>query len=618
MRLSLKSLILVAACIAGLNACSGGQNGGADEQAKHLASSQKIIADSSYNQVVEQLYVAYFGRPADPNGLANFSAQLAADGAPTDIAGLLQAYGTNSAVKALIDSFGTSTESKNLYGTDSPTSFVTAVFENVLGRAPQSSGLAFWVNALNDNSVTYGNVALQIMAGALANNTAQGQQDTDLIDNRITVATAFTSEVTAQNATADYAGSAAAATARSMLAGVSASTNTTAFESTVDSTVSTIVADAPPVNNVVAITVDTGADPANLDSVDAAFVSVTICAPSNPSLCQTIDHVLVDTGSYGLRLIYSTLSPQIAAALSAQTSGTTLVECTDFIDGYSWGPVRQVNFSIAGESATNMNMQVIGDPAFNGIVPPACSGSGLLPEDTVDSFGSNGVIGVGLFQQDCGSYCVANTNDNHYYTCSQSSCNDTGASLTQQVQNPVSMFTSDNNGVIIELPSVSVTSPPNTLSGTMIFGVNTQSNNALGSASVFQMDESGYFTTIFDGTSMTNSFIDSGSNGLYFPNLTNIPTCSDDGFYCPGSTINLTATMQGVPNLVTTASNTQTIAFSIGYADNVSGAVSVDFGAPNTDGTSFDWGLPFFFGRNVYVVMDGDTAAGQTGPFVAF
>ncbi|HTO96466.1 MAG TPA: DUF3443 family protein, partial [Myxococcales bacterium] len=35
---------------------------------------------------------------------------------------------------------------------------------------------------------------------------------------------------------------------------------------------------------------------------------------------------------------------------------------------------------------------------------------------------------------------------------------------------------------------------------------------------------------------------------------------------------------------------------------------------------TFDWGLPFFFGRPVYVVFEGKTASGSAlpGPYVAF
>jgi len=55
----------------------------------------------------------------------------------------------------------------------------------------------------------------------------------------------------------------------------------------------------PPGQNVQAITVDGG--PLG-NYADAAFVSVQVCVPVTAT-CQTIDHVLVDTGSVGFRLL---------------------------------------------------------------------------------------------------------------------------------------------------------------------------------------------------------------------------------------------------------------------------------------------------------------------------
>src|SRR5665213_1519195 len=62
---------------------------------------------------------------------------------------------------------------------------------------------------------------------------------------------------------------------------------------------------ATPTQNVQAITVD-GGPPAFVTAngapyVDGAFVTITVCAPGSTTSCNTIDHVLVDTGSYGLR-----------------------------------------------------------------------------------------------------------------------------------------------------------------------------------------------------------------------------------------------------------------------------------------------------------------------------
>ncbi len=221
---SLTALAL-AAC-GGSNNGSGGNGDGASEQSKQLTRQSKSAA-STYQTAVESLYVAYFGRPADPNGLANFSAALQAANAPTSVAGLATAYATNPAVKSLIDSFGTSAESQALYGSGSTTDFVNAVFQNVLGRAPQSSGLAFWVNAIDTGEVSSGDAALAIMAGALTNTTAQGQIDTQLIDNRLTAAGYFTGAASAGT----YTGSTAAADARAMLATITSVTSASAVQS---------------------------------------------------------------------------------------------------------------------------------------------------------------------------------------------------------------------------------------------------------------------------------------------------------------------------------------------------------------------------------------------------
>ena len=52
--------------------------------------------------------------------------------------------------------------------------------------------------------------------------------------------------------------------------------------------------------NVLPVTVDKG--PAG-NNVNRLYTEVTICQAGSTTLCQTIDHVLVDTGSTGLRLL---------------------------------------------------------------------------------------------------------------------------------------------------------------------------------------------------------------------------------------------------------------------------------------------------------------------------
>jgi len=194
-------------------------------------------AATDYQNTVQALYIAYFGRPADPHGLANFEAALNAAGAPGDVAGLAAAYGSNGAVKALIDSFGTSAESAKLYGSGNTAAFVTAVFTNVLNRAPQAAGLAFWSGQIDSGALSKGNAALSIMAGALSNTSQQGLLDAQTVNNKLNVASTFTATLSTPIEIDSYAGPTAAAAARSLLAQVDNTTDVSGFQSSIDNAI---------------------------------------------------------------------------------------------------------------------------------------------------------------------------------------------------------------------------------------------------------------------------------------------------------------------------------------------------------------------------------------------
>jgi hypothetical protein len=293
-----------------------------------------------------------------------------------------------------------------------------------------------------------------------------------------------------------------------------------------------------------------------------------------------------------------------------------LVECTQFVDGYSWGPLSSADIQIAGESAHSVPVQVIGSPNFP-TVPAACSSTGPA-EDTVAQFGANGILGIGVFQQDCGSGCVTSSSYGYYYSCTSTACNPITATLASQVENPVPLFTTDNNGTIIELPSVAA-GGATTVTGSLIFGIDTESNNASGTQSVLTLDGNGDFVTTFGGQTLSTSFIDSGSDGFFF-NDSSIPVCStvNTQFYCPTSTLTLSATLAG-QNAVNAD-----VSFSVINANTTLTANPNAAAVPGLSGnyasstTAFDWGLPFFFGRRVANAIDGFTTSAGTGPYVAF
>jgi hypothetical protein len=364
----------------------------------------------------------------------------------------------------------------------------------------------------------------------------------------------------------------------------------------------------PTGNNVAAMTVDAGPIPTQQPSVNTAFVSVTVCTPGSTTNCQTIDHIEVDTQSYGLRIISSVLNSTLVLNPETYTAGNNgpIWECAVFGDGYSWGSVQLADMQIAGESASNIPIQVIGDPAVP-LPPQSCSSSGGSEEDTVATFGANGIIGVGPFVQD----------EQVYYSCPGGVCSEIAAmTLDQEVANPVASFATDNNGVIVELPTVS-SSGATSLAGSLVFGIGTEANNALGAATVYTVDPNvGTLNITFNGSTYANSYIDSGSNANYFAGGS-IPVCSDEGFYCPTSTLSLTAIITGI-NAAST-----TVDFSVANADslfsgNPSGVAFVNLAAPNPIADSFDFGLPFFFGNKVFTAIAGQTTPGGIGPYVAF
>ncbi|MEA3160056.1 MAG: hypothetical protein QOD95_1604 [Gammaproteobacteria bacterium] len=369
----------------------------------------------------------------------------------------------------------------------------------------------------------------------------------------------------------------------------------------------------PPTNNVVSVIVDEGP---TSQSVNTLFTSVTVCVPGSTTNCQTIDHIQVDTGSYGLRL----LAPVLTVALPVETlsSGNSLAQCTQFVDGFSWGPIALADVQIAGETAKSLPVQVIGDSRF-ATVPAACSGTGTA-EDTVSSFGANGILGIGPFELDCGD-CDTVTHGLYFACATATTCTDTTVPNAMQVPNPVTHFAADNNGSMIDLPAVAAGGAV-TLSGSLIFGIDTQSNNQSGTQTVLTVDGNGELAMTFNGQTLANSFIDSGSNGIYFAD-SNIATCTTTGltsFYCPGNTLTLGLSIQGqngvmVNNLTFGVGNAQTM-LNANPTFNVFPQLAGQLPAGNAG--TFDYGLAFFYGKRVAVAVEGNMTSVGTGPYIAF
>ena len=361
--------------------------------------------------------------------------------------------------------------------------------------------------------------------------------------------------------------------------------------------------------NVQAITVNAGP---NGNYVNGAFTSVNVCVPGSSSSCQTISGILVDTGSFGLRILSSALT--VALPQQNASDGNPVAECVPFANTFTWGPVQTADIQISSETASSLPVQVLTDTNTAFRIPTACTNLGLKSANSLSALGANGILGVGEFVQDCGSDCTlsGSSNPGLYYECPNSNCVVTQEALSAQVANPVAFFANDNNGVIVELPAVNGSAA--TVSGSLVFGIGTQSNNGLGSATVYAVNSNADITTQF-GSNSYDSFLDSGSNGIFFldSTTTGIPTCPSDGFYCPTPTQNLKASNDG------SNGTSEQVSFSVGNADAMfsNGVFAYsDLAGPNPN--AFDWGLPFFFGRNVFTAINGASTPAGTGPYWAY
>jgi hypothetical protein len=365
--------------------------------------------------------------------------------------------------------------------------------------------------------------------------------------------------------------------------------------------------------NVMALTVNGGlcSPTTSASYINKPCVSVKVCNPDG-SVCQVVNDVLLDTGSYGLRIFQQAI-PNLT--LTQAPSGTDLLaECIQFVDFSNiWGPVKLASVQLANEPPVVIPIQVI-DAAF-GTSPSSCG----TPDPDPVTAGYTAILGVGQSAEDCGPACATAPPIPQYFRCNGTNCTPTTVSLADQIKNPVASLPVDRNGVLIQLPSAPLGGAPS-LDGLLILGIGTQANNTPSPLpTVLPINQNGFFTTVYNGVSNSRSFVDTGSNGLFFPS--SLPLCSNDptnalsDWYCPTTTTAQSATLVGISG--TPSRNVQ---FNIGnFSDlffSTNNNVFSEVGGPSNFG--FDWGLPFFMGRNVFIGIDGTTSVLGTGPYLAF
>ena len=157
-----------------------------------------FASSSSAEDRVQALYVAYYGRPADPDGLRYWAERVRQN---------------PSAQVEVMRAFGASQEANELFGNMSHERAVTALYLQILGRLPDDAGRDFYVKGLQEGRFSLVSIAANILDGVPSQST-----DDALMHNRLELARIMSERLASNlNEALSYSGPAAALAARNWL-----------------------------------------------------------------------------------------------------------------------------------------------------------------------------------------------------------------------------------------------------------------------------------------------------------------------------------------------------------------------------------------------------------------
>ena len=361
------------------------------------------------------------------------------------------------------------------------------------------------------------------------------------------------------------------------------------------------------------------------------YVTVTVCDAQNH--CQDVDHVLLDTGSTGLRLMPGVLN----LSLPAQTAsdGSPIAECMQYGAGYFWGAQRMATVKMAGEVATNIPLTVAGDTSIPTNAPAGCAATGPNAIAGLPEF--KGILGIGPQPVDCGMSCAQSTSNQMYFSCqggSTGSCTAVTMPVAMQTPNPVSRFVSDNNGTVLTFPAASTAQ--GSMVGTLTFGIGTQANNALTGLQVYQSSVPGVDFPVLAANvngAASFAFLDTGTNAYDLaqtgtPVVINKPpsmqavsglaVCGQAGGpYCPPAPVSVQIRLNGSNGNPTSWQTINLADPTLAFQQNLAVIPTLAFQNSDFPGYSI-LGLPFYFGKTVATAISGSVTPYGAGPYWAF
>jgi len=101
-----------------------------------------------YEDQIQKIYIAYYQRPADPEGLLYWSQRLSE---------------ANGDLSGIIDAFANSAESQALYGGKSAEEILTEIYQAAFNRDPDPQGLTWYTEKINSGEYSLTDVMLRVL-----------------------------------------------------------------------------------------------------------------------------------------------------------------------------------------------------------------------------------------------------------------------------------------------------------------------------------------------------------------------------------------------------------------------------------------------------------------------
>lgn len=139
---------------------------------------------SAIEAKIQELYIGILGRAADAAGLKYWADEIES--------GVMVLENTRAA-------FTQQPEYTSIYAALSSSQLVTSIYQNLLERNPDQGGLNYWVSELDSKRVNPDQFIVAVINAAQDSSTTNAQTliDAQVLSNKVSAATYFTSKVTA-------------------------------------------------------------------------------------------------------------------------------------------------------------------------------------------------------------------------------------------------------------------------------------------------------------------------------------------------------------------------------------------------------------------------------------